>query len=235
MKQNGRKFDLHVNSSYIIGRKASCAVPLPSSGENQNIKWHPEFQNVDYLPTKTGKLTKSGFSSDTILVASEHVRLDLQQNPTVKNISKNCFAFLERDNDFIPLSYKDAATPLKENDRLYVGNHVFQVQFSYKADRLSQISPTDFVDNAGIFDQPINAANRHKWGKDTGEIFSAFFNDPQPAPPSPRVTSKPQAQPSSPSSPPQTPRIIHQNVQREAKPAMPENDPNAPTTIDRKT
>lgn len=176
----GRKIPLKSGNLHLIGRQPNCSVNLPSSKKNDNIKWLPQFEELPSIPTRNGMVPKSSFSSDTILVASQHAKIDLRANfQSIQNISKNCFVFLYTNNSYKQLHPKSQPHPFLHHDRIYLGNHVFEFLISNPITSTSKISATDFVDNAGIFIEPINSPNRKKWANDTENALSAYFDVPK--------------------------------------------------------
>ena len=172
----GRRIPLRTETKHIIGREASATVNLPSSKKNDNIVWLPEFQKSASIPTKTGMVLKENFSSDTILVASKHCEINLENGKqTIQNISRNCFAFLYTQDRFIQMPPKSSSQNFGHHDRIYLGNHVFEFLISKPSVNKGQISPTDFVDNAGVFVEPINSPNRKKWPNNTDDAVTAYF------------------------------------------------------------
>ena len=68
----------------------------------KNLVWVPQLSQRDNIPTKSGPIPKSQFSSDTIMVSSEHAVLDLRDEvqPIIRNLAKIVVPLLYAKNNF---------------------------------------------------------------------------------------------------------------------------------------
>ncbi len=65
-------------------------------------------------------------------------------------------------------------------DRIYIGNHVFELLRYENLKSPSKISPTDFVDDAGIFHEAINTPHRKKWEAGSNNAPTPEANEDPP-------------------------------------------------------
>ena len=159
-----------LNKSLIrIGRKSSCDIVLPSHSNNDNIIWKAEFQNKDSVPTGSGFTSKSRFSTDTIMVSTEHAGVRHENGHFVlQNIGKNCSCFIRRDDSIFALTPPPKDTPaedipeditLQNSDLLYIGNRLFRVQLNVQRNE-PHLDPSRFIHEA--FPTHIDSASPSK-------------------------------------------------------------------------
>ncbi|MGC6510154.1 MAG: hypothetical protein ACON4U_17170 [Myxococcota bacterium] len=167
------------NKSLIrIGRKSSCEIVLPSHSKNDNIIWKPEFEFKDSVPTGAGYTSKSRFSTDTIMVSTEHAGVRHENGLFVlQNIGKNCSCFIRRDDSIFALtppqdSDKAEAREditLQNNDLLYIGNRLFRVQMNAQRNE-PHLDPSRFIHEA--FPTHMDAPSRSTQTIEHNEVES---------------------------------------------------------------
>lgn len=119
---------------YRIGRDRRSKVQLPDEPHNENIVWLESAVDGATIRARSGDIPKSRFYTDSIMVASEHVEIDLQGEPTLNAIAQHCYTYVRRGGEILalpPLKQGAAAAQLelKAGDDLLVGNCLFQVAF----------------------------------------------------------------------------------------------------------
>jgi hypothetical protein len=117
-----------------IGRDRRCKVRLPDEPHNDNISWLPLVDNGTTIRSRNGDIPKSRFYTDSIMVASEHLELDLSHEPIARSMARNCYSFIRRAGRVISLAPREAAEGTKElllqqGDELLVGNCLFQLSW----------------------------------------------------------------------------------------------------------
>ena len=133
-----------------------CDIVLPSNSNNDNIIWKAEYQSKDSVPTGSGFTSKSRFSTDTIMVSTEHAGVRHENGHFVlQNIGKNCSCFIRRDDSIFALTppqtpgsekVQDDIT-LQNSDLLYIGNRLFRVQLNVQRNE-PHLDPSRFIHEA---------------------------------------------------------------------------------------
>ncbi len=128
---------------HTIGRGSTARVRLPDDSHNGNILWRPEADAGQVIRAKNGEVPKSRFTLDSIMVAAEHLELDLGGGaPRVRSVARHCYSFIRRDTPagqrIISLSRAQRPTGeteavLEPGDDLLVGNCVFEVDWAAPA------------------------------------------------------------------------------------------------------
>ncbi len=126
---------LDFGSGHRIGRDRRCKVRLPDEPQNTNIAWLPSVGGGTTIRSHTGDIPKSRFYTDSIMVASEHAEIDLDGEPVLRSLARQCYTYVRRGNDLFPLvprsdnftgAYEMALQP---DDEVLVGNCLFRVSF----------------------------------------------------------------------------------------------------------
>ncbi|MBK7759058.1 MAG: hypothetical protein IPI35_22215 [Deltaproteobacteria bacterium] len=120
--------------TYRVGRDRRCKVQLPDEPQNDNIVWLESAVAGNTIRARSGDIPKSRFYTDSIMVASEHVEIDIQEEPTLKSIARHCFTYVRRNGEALSLQPANSPTgattiPLRNGDDLLVGNCLFAVSF----------------------------------------------------------------------------------------------------------
>lgn len=155
-----------------IGRKSSCDIVLASNTSNDNIIWCDEYVDKDEIPTSSGSTQKSRFSTDTIMVSTEHASIrHVNAHFVIQNIGKNCSSFIRRDNSVFALiptkstREQDKKVTLQDGDIMYVGNQLFRVALSEEDPSSNEphLDPSLFIQQAyptKSEDVPRNVRNK---------------------------------------------------------------------------
>ena len=126
---------LDFGSKQRIGRDRRCKVRLPDEPQNGNIAWLPSVGGGTTIRSRTGDIPKSRFYTDSIMVASEHAEIDLDAEPVLRSLARQCYTFVRRGSQIFPLVPRsDSFTgpyemALQPDDEVLVGNCLFQVSF----------------------------------------------------------------------------------------------------------
>ena len=121
---------------YTIGRSRDCRVVLPDAPHNENIVWKPKVGDHDYIESKTDRIPKSRFYTDSIMVSSEHGAIELIDDvPVFACRSSNCYGYIRRDGEVLTLhpsrtGGSPTALALKPGDEVLIGNQLFQVSYT---------------------------------------------------------------------------------------------------------
>ncbi len=121
---------------YRMGRSRECRVTLPDEPRNDNIRWKADVGEGATIRARSGDIPKSNFYTDSIMVASEHAEVDLNEESAVLHCTaRHCFTFVRRDGTLLPLyPTKSEKTPtqmtLEPGDEVLIGNCLFHVGFS---------------------------------------------------------------------------------------------------------
>lgn len=126
---------LDFGGGHRIGRDRRCKVRLPDEPQNGNIAWLPSVGGGTTIRSRTGDIPKSRFYTDSIMVASEHAEIDLDGEPVLRSLARQCYTFVRRGTQIFSLvprsenflgAYEMALQP---DDEVLVGNCLFQVSF----------------------------------------------------------------------------------------------------------
>ncbi|MDP6931280.1 MAG: hypothetical protein QGG40_00120 [Myxococcota bacterium] len=134
VRRSGSLSRIGFGETHRLGRDRRCRIRLPDNGHNDNIVWLPELAQGGTIQARTGEIPKSHFYIDSIMVASEHLELDLRVEPRVTCIARHCFAFVRRGDRVLslhPTRGRHKGGPhtvtLEEGDEILVGNCAFEV------------------------------------------------------------------------------------------------------------
>lgn len=125
--------------SYVIGRSREARVVLPDVPDNHNIAWRPEVAEGSTVRTGKGEIEKARFYTDSIMVATEHVALDLSGDQAVlRGAARDCYAYVRRGADIAVVApMRVEAGPhsasLRPGDELLVGNCVLHLAYAASA------------------------------------------------------------------------------------------------------
>jgi hypothetical protein len=124
---------------YVIGRSREARVVLPDVPDNHNIAWRPELRDSGTIRTGKGEIEKSRFYTDSIMVATEHVALDLSADQAVvRGLARDCYAYVRRGVEIRVIAPKRVdegphAATLLPGDELLVGNCVLHIAYAATA------------------------------------------------------------------------------------------------------
>lgn len=143
---------LEFGSPFRIGRDRRCKVRLPDEPHNDNISWLPQVDYGTMIRARNGDIPKSRFYTDSIMVASEHLEVDLSNEPVVRSLAKHCYSFIRRGNRVIPLFPREGADGIREamiepGDEILVGNCLFQANWppAEVQKRTTALAPPSFM------------------------------------------------------------------------------------------
>ena len=119
---------------YGVGRDRKSKVRLPDEPHNDNIVWRRDLRDSDTIRSRTGRIPKSRFYNDSIMVASEHAEIDLETEPRLKNVARHCYTFVRRGLDVVallPISKEGGVRDLDllPGDEILIGNNLFEVSY----------------------------------------------------------------------------------------------------------
>jgi len=138
-------------NTYTVGRSRDCRVVLPDESRNENIVWKPSVVDGAVIRSKRGDIPKARFYTDSIMVATQHARVDLMRGePRVVCEANSCFAYVRRGDEIVslfPVHRTDGIheIPLRPGDEILVGNSLFHVSYSEEDD--SFVEPSMQVPN----------------------------------------------------------------------------------------
>ncbi|MEQ1566419.1 MAG: hypothetical protein ABMA64_12330 [Myxococcota bacterium] len=121
---------------YQVGRSRECRVVLPDEPRNDNIHWKPSVGDGATIRARTGEIPKSRFYTDSIMVGSEHVSVDLRgERPKVVCTNKHCYAYVRRSSEVFSLYPTTSPQQPKEldvlpGDEILIGNCLFHVGYT---------------------------------------------------------------------------------------------------------
>ncbi len=112
--------------TYLLGRDgAACDVPLPDRASTRNILWR-DGGKAETVETRSGRVARSRFRTDAILVASKAARIDLTDaGARLHNPSTSCPVHVLRPGGEVVHVKTEGSVDLEPGDELLVGNHVF--------------------------------------------------------------------------------------------------------------
>lgn len=122
--------------SYNIGRALDARVVLPDNPNNRNIHWRPEVGAGATIKSKNGEIEKSRFYTDSIMVASNHVEIDLSTSePSIICTARSCFVYVRRYGAVFPLypagsGKQPTEMTVEPGDEILIGNSVFHVGYT---------------------------------------------------------------------------------------------------------
>lgn len=131
LRRPGMGTYLEFGGSFRIGRDRRCKVRLPDEPHNDNICWLPQVDNGTTIRARNGEIPKSRFYTDSIMVASEHLELDLSREPAARSMARHCYSFIRRGTRILPLFPREGSqegtreATLEAGDELLVGNCLF--------------------------------------------------------------------------------------------------------------
>jgi hypothetical protein len=137
---------LEFGEAVQIGRDRRCKVRLPDEPHNDNISWLPSVDNGTTITSRNGQIPKSRFYTDSIMVASEHLEIDLAGEPVARSKARQCYSFVRRGSRILPLFPREGNNgvkelPLEAGDELLVGNCLFQATWPPRAEAASRAAP----------------------------------------------------------------------------------------------
>ncbi|MEO0602427.1 MAG: hypothetical protein AAF211_13375 [Myxococcota bacterium] len=121
--------------THLIGRSRECRVVLPDHHGTDNIHWVEAHHAGASIQSPTGRIARSRFYTDAIMVAAEMVAVDLGGGPPVLRSRANyVYTYLRRGGKLLPLHPLRAAGGVRQRileagDEILVGNQVFRVEF----------------------------------------------------------------------------------------------------------
>lgn len=132
VRRRGREIVLPFGARHGVGRGEAHAVRLPDAGHADNILWL-DGVGAD-VPVKGGALPREAFATDRVLVATDHLELDLTGAPVAWSVTARCPAFVRRAGIALPLGPARDGAPapgldLEPGDELLVGNCLFSVHY----------------------------------------------------------------------------------------------------------
>lgn len=153
--------------TYAVGRSRECRVVLPDEPRNENIVWKPKVGEGATIRSKTGEIPKSRFYTDSIMVASEHAAIDLEQDPPrITCRARHCYVYIRRGPDVLALYPATSTQPktqtLRTGDEVLIGNCLFHIGFS--ADDDAYMPPP-----RGAADSLADAVDAPAFAVDTSE------------------------------------------------------------------
>jgi hypothetical protein len=146
LRRQGSTSHLVYGVNHRVGREPRCAVRLPDEPHNDNIVWRPELRVGGTIRSRNGEIPKSRFYIDSIMVASEHAELDLNGAPQLRSLARDCYTYIRRDGQILPLSPRRKSggpieRTLRSGDEMLVGNCVFRVSWG-EPDQAGQAAPS---------------------------------------------------------------------------------------------
>jgi len=178
---------------YQIGRSRECRVVLPDEPNNDNIHWKAKVGDGATIRARTGDIPKSRFYTDSIMVASEHGRIDLHgDGPRVVCTARHCYVYIRRRSEIIALypttSGKEPTdVDVQPGDEILIGNCLFHVGFSPTTDPDSpDIAPAPLLNADALADAvpdpEIDRTHRRSSGLDAPPAAGedGGWPDPQP-------------------------------------------------------
>jgi len=156
---------LSFGDAYLVGRSRECRVTLPDESRNDNIVWKASVGEGATIRAKSGEVRKSQFYTDSIMVASEHARIDLSGNePVLVCAARQCYVYIRRDDEVLPLYPAASEDEPKERvlfpgDEVLVGNIAFQVGFNpvFEEAIAAPAGPAFSASPASWSDPPLSA------------------------------------------------------------------------------
>ena len=138
---------LEFETKHRIGRDRRCKVRLPDEAQNDNIVWLPSVGGGTTIRSRTGEIPKSRFYTDSIMVASEHAEIDLDVEPVLRSLARQCYTFVRRGEQVFSLAPRADGfegafeIALHPDDEVLAGNCLFQVSFP-PSEALRNLEPT---------------------------------------------------------------------------------------------
>ena len=138
---------LEFETKHRIGRDRRCKVRLPDEPQNDNIVWLPSVGGGTTIRSRTGEIAKSRFYTDSIMVASEHAEIDLDGEPVLRSLARQCYTFVRRGDQVFSLVPRAEGfagafeVALQPDDEVLAGNCLFQVSFP-PSEALRNLEPT---------------------------------------------------------------------------------------------
>lgn len=173
--------------SYLVGRDRRCKVRLPDEPHNDNIVWRMELRDTDTIRARNGEIPKSRFYNDSIMVASEHAEIDLENEPVLHSRARHCFTFVRRDFEVVALAPTTRKglhrLDLLPGDEILVGNNLFEVSYPpvVGVDDMKPLTAEELAEAADLTEPPDDTDERPRGG---GEARAPAAPAEPPPPPS---------------------------------------------------
>ena len=160
LRRSGATLRLVFGRRHRVGRDPRSAVRLPDEPHNGNIVWKPEIAKGATIRSRNGDIPKSRFYIDSIMVASEHAELDLNEEPVLSGLARDCFTFVRRQGEVLAIhpARQGEEGPrtclLLPDDEVLVGNSVFRASFPpVRTGEVSAAGPLTIADLASALDE----------------------------------------------------------------------------------
>lgn len=140
LHRSGARVRMHPGKSLLLGRDATCDLPLPNGDRVDNLHWKPELKGSTTVPYRGQRVERRAFTLDAYKIEARHATLTLgPEGVEVLALGKNALRIapdlLEESAEAEAAVLRQGAgsVRLKQRAWLRIGHHFFQLHVRSEA------------------------------------------------------------------------------------------------------